>query len=1385
MTNQIDFDTATGQSDALSAGASNEVKAPESRKDSVAREILHSGLFDAAYYLEQCAGEIPTGIDPIEHYIMSGCSAGLNPNPWFESEYYLKANKDVAMSGLNPLLHFARYGWKELRSPAQESYDLIWHSIAENAEAFGAVNPMTRHCKEYADSLRGVTVRRIKPLSSSEATIFSQACHSVLSDKQLGARALRQIGNYCIRSKIWATAEEVFRSLIAIHPDVLSYRIQLADTVEKQGRVWQLVDVLNDAVSLAPEDADLWFRLGDAQERMGAFSAAASGFARALDIKASDAIWHYRLGYVLERTGRRASAKASYAKAAELDRTHNAARFGVGAFHQSRGFWRQAADAYAASTVLRPDDSELWFKLGFARDRCYQWQEAQHAFAVSVSLHFAQPYGHYRLGFVLERQGKWREAAGAYRTAADMSAEHNPYWYYRCGYVLERAGEFKEACAAYILTAKTSWDSYKKLGATFYTRWFPDSVDDSKSAAEGHIQTHAAPIADTAPSAESARREYLNALPAGVASSPQKVASHFYAVAELMQAHGLFDQALESYQIALDTSPQHKPAWYRALGCLLIRKGDYSRACEVFSRSRILNLSYGVDFTKYEADSETKQLMEYCQYFENRDVERRTILYESFFGASIGCNPLAIFRHIIGRPEFSEWKHIWVINDRSNIPAELARYPNVVFIPRHSDAYRRYVATAEYLLNNVTFPYWFIRRPDQKYLNTWHGTPLKTLGKDMKAEFMAHGNVTRNFLHATHLLSPNIHTSDIMMKSYDVAGIFAGKFAETGYPRVDHVIGADIARKQKIFEALGLKPGAPVVLYAPTWRGTQGKPETDCERILADVSALISDDYQLVFRGHHFMEAALAGVDLAISVASQEIDSCDLLSVVDVLVTDYSSIFFDFLPTGRPIVFYAYDVSSYAADRGFYFEISDLPGALCTDVLQAREAVARGLRNVADNTPEYQAARSRFCPHEDGNSARRAVEFLFFDSDESVVSRYQNEAESIVMYNGMFPPNGITSSYLNLLHSLESEGLQVSTLFDPAKITNDPVRVEKFESMPSYVKCIAREGRMVMDPEEIWVTQRLETGADVDGREQWSVYWKAYQREYRRIFGDAKHRSFVNFEGYNTITAAIGAAAPSGVHTAMYLHNDMIRERDTKLPYLDRLFKLYARYDKIVSVSEAMKVANREKLCRELKIEPAKFVSCDNTIDIGTINALSHEKMDLDLLPWFGGGATFVSLGRMSPEKDHAKLIRAFALVLVEYPDAKLVILGDGPLRHDLNVLIKDLNVTGSVKLAGLRMNPFPAMRACDCFVLSSNHEGQPMVLLEAMTMGVAIIATDIDGSRGLLGRYYGELVENSESGLSAGMLAFLKGAVKPGTFKADHYQANALQDFRHVTLSS
>ena len=293
----------------------------------------------------------------------------------------------------------------------------------------------------------------------------------------------------------------------------------------------------------------------------------------------------------------------------------------------------------------------------------------------------------------------------------------------------------------------------------------------------------------------------------------------------------------------------------------------------------------------------------------------------------------------------------------------------------------------------------------------------------------------------------------------------------------------------------------------------------------------------------------------------------------------------------------------------------------------------------------------------------------------------------------------------------------------------------------------------------------------------------SYKREFYRLFGNSHFKAVVNYEGYNAVYTSIFAASED--HTdqkVIYLHNNMAAEYSEKHKYLGKLFGLYDFYDRIVSVSKATNEINRDSLAIIWNIEAKKFSYVDNLLNIQRVFSMANQELSDNESEFFSGNPVFITLGRLSVEKDHAKLINAFAQVINKYKQAKLFILGDGYLRIELMSLINDLKINNNVFLIGYVDNPYPWLVKADCFVLSSNHEGQPMVLLEAMALNRPIIATDIPATRGMLMNSSAKLVENSINGLATGLLEACREMPKPVEIDFNKYNKHCVEQFYHIS---
>ena len=207
-------------------------------------------------------------------------------------------------------------------------------------------------------------------------------------------------------------------------------------------------------------------------------------------------------------------------------------------------------------------------------------------------------------------------------------------------------------------------------------------------------------------------------------------------------------------------------------------------------------------------------------------LRTRAVLYESFGGNGALCNPEAIFRYLLEAPDMGDLQHIWVLDDlekHQELRREFAARSGVRFVQIHSPEYFEALATSQYLINNATFGADFVKRPDQVYVNTWHGVPLKHMGYDLEDGGLDSRNIVRNFLAADYLLSANPFMSDTMYRqAFRLEGLYQGRIIEEGQPRTDRQLTAQ-ARPESVKQELaraGVDIGnRGVILYAPTWKG--------------------------------------------------------------------------------------------------------------------------------------------------------------------------------------------------------------------------------------------------------------------------------------------------------------------------------------------------------------------------------------------------------------------------------------------------------------------------------------------------------------------------------------------------------------------------------------
>jgi CDP-glycerol glycerophosphotransferase len=347
-----------------------------------------------------------------------------------------------------------------------------------------------------------------------------------------------------------------------------------------------------------------------------------------------------------------------------------------------------------------------------------------------------------------------------------------------------------------------------------------------------------------------------------------------------------------------------------------------------------------------------------------------TVVLETFRGRSVGDSPGAIAREIQKRG--LDLDLAWVVDDPSVQPPDGTRA-----LPRRSQRWYDALARARVYVGNAGAPYWFEKRPGQLHLQTWHGTPLKRLGEDRgPGDFQTWRHRRRIAAQAAGwdaMISPSPFCSEVFRSAFR----YDGRFLEVGYPRNDVLVAPEAqAVRTRVREALGLGPEDRAVLYAPTWREYVGVRDAKPLYLDAPLLTRLVPDTVVLVRGHYNSthQADVFADERRIRDVTRYPDIADLYLAADALVTDYSSVMFDFALTDKPQVLLVPDLEQYRdVERGFYFEIeAAAPGPM----VARTEDVAEALQGDDGHAGARATFRERFGPWDDGRASARTVDGL-------------------------------------------------------------------------------------------------------------------------------------------------------------------------------------------------------------------------------------------------------------------------------------------------------------------------------------------------------------------------------------------------------------------------
>ena len=682
---------------------------------------------------------------------------------------------------------------------------------------------------------------------------------------------------------------------------------------------------------------------------------------------------------------------------------------------------------------------------------------------------------------------------------------------------------------------------------------------------------------------------------------------------------------------------------------------------------------------------------------------------------------------------------------------------------------------AKYIFTDSGIRPKYVKKEGQIFINTWHGTPLKVMGKYNTPEEYRLGYVQYVLMSADYLIYPNDFMMEKMLESYSVEKIFPGKILLEGYPR--NSVFLEDGKGEKFKKILNLQD-KEIFVYMPTFRGIlmnrddKGQKD-DVEDYLSQLDIRLKDN-QILLAKLHVLNAE--NIDFSkfehIIPFPEGYETYDILNMADILITDYSSVFFDFANTRRKIILFNYDEEEYESYRGFYFPLSELPFPKVQTIDELIEEL-NSPKNYDDS--DFLA---EFCTYERLNAVKYLCNHIFNGSDVCREVTVGNHKENILIYAGSLLNNGVTSSLKNLLANVDTQKYNYFICFrqwDNNIIENHE---EIFRSFPENVEFLPLRLDLALTIKERRTYDKFL--ASKDGTDFPDLLRTAFKRSFDRHFYSYNFKRVIDFDGYNQKESLMFSCSDD--KNAIWVHNDMVQEIKTKgNQNYNVLREVYQSFDDVCTVSKDL-------------IKPTSQISgkSDNIRTIPNINnyneIIENSKRELKLSDEtivVGSGSIeeflsrpgkkFISIGRFSPEKGHKRLISAFNKFCIDFPDTQLIIIGGrGDLFEETCKLAEN---NENILIINNIANPMPILKNCDLFVFSSFYEGWGIVLMEADTLGIPIVSTDVVGVQWLKD-YDGNIVENSEEGILKGMYQFSEDKLHTLNINYEKFNNEIINDF-------
>lgn len=777
-------------------------------------------------------------------------------------------------------------------------------------------------------------------------------------------------------------------------------------------------------------------------------------------------------------------------------------------------------------------------------------------------------------------------------------------------------------------------------------------------------------------------------------------------------------------------------------------------------------------------------IMYYYRCYEKIKLDDNAILLCAQQGKNIDGNIFYILKEL-QKDKYKNYK-IYVAVDKAHEKEFDKKFINYNFtnyelVNITSKKYFKILASAKYLFNDTSFLWYFVKKEGQVYFNTWHGTPFKTLGKSIKDDFHLIGNVQRNFLMSDYLLYPSEFMKDVMLDDYMINNIATDtKVVLGGYPRNE--IFFDKERASELKNQLNLND-KQIIAYMPTWRGSFGQLNKTSEdqiniinKQLKQIDKKLTNKQIMYVNFHPFLKdkVNISGYK-HIKPFDKKYETYDFLNIADILITDYSSVFFDFAVSNKKIILFAYDEREYFEDRGTYFGFNELPFKKVKNVHDLIDTI-----NSKDDV-DITKFLNRFCPYENINASSKIVELVLNNKkgNLNIANVPNNKKKNVLIYSGNLAKNGITGSLFALLNYVDLSKYNFYITYVASSVRANKNTLKELDSRIGY---ISFNNNSIGTFKETLCLALFKMHL-ISYKLSKKILKKYFERKIKINYGNSKFDSAIQYSGYGD--NIIRMFASMNCKTSIFVHSDMTQEiKVRKNQNYAVLSNCYNEYKNVFIVSDKLyeptrliagekaniiclnNVINKESIVEKSLKEVTFDENTESNIGLSKLNKILNSK-----------NKKIISIGRFSKEKGYKRLIQAFDTL--ETNSYLIIIGGFGPEYDSLLELQQKCKSKDRIIIIKSMSNPFSILRKCDVMVVSSFYEGLPMVILEAIALNIPVASTDIESIKNFFNKFGGGyIMGNSYEGICEGLKYIESNQVERINIDVDKYNKEIIDKF-------